>query len=927
MFDMMEFFKFEPGQNIVMQGELGNYFFVTHEGSLDVTIEGKNVNTIGAGQAFGAIALLYDCPRTATVSAKEASGVWGVHGDQFRKVMQAHAQKMYADNRQFLDCINFFDGFSVSTKTRIGELALVNESFPAGAYVLTRGEVPSAMYVVKKGLLTIITEDAEAPAESGDAGKGAGKKPPPEAEDSEEESEEEPRERNLHLGPGDSFGGGCMLDGDPSLYTVVTDEDCELLCLGFSQLKTVFGDDFVGCLQRTFTHYVLRQLTFISHLSYSQRNHIAQAMDVKRYAPHQHVEEGFWLIAVMDGEVSGTADGEAVSLKRGNVRKSEDLVELEMKFRPPDAVDNVGPDSNFPTGLVAGPGGARLVVLSKESMEHALKQLGLSAIDGAEEAQGALDYMRMMLMARKVPIFRELSEEQIEALINSLVCERYTAGALVFKQGEVGSAFYVVAQGEVRVVKDEDTVRILPKGACFGERSLLFDERRSATVEVSTPEAELWSIDRRTFKDIVTENMRKELVHRIRLQETNIDMKQLKHVRLIGSGAFGSVRLVEHKTTGMRYALKRVRKDGSKIPPEVTRECQILAEIDHPFMIQMLKTYETSGSIYMLTELITGGQLYEQLKQMGVLTRKQAQFYVGSVALVLESLHDRGIMYRDLKPENVMLDMQGYLKLVDFGLAKRLDANSERSFTLVGTVFYMAPEVIKRRGYGTEVDIWSLGVMMYEFVCGKLPFGDDLDDDHEICAEILEAPLKFPTRYNDQAGKKLIEGMLRKEPDSRLGMGMGGWDDVKNHKFFKIGMTGSLFNKIVGRELTPPHVPGDEHYSDETELNTKVTLSDAEELATPDAHADALQGKVSHIFRKFDINNDGRIECWELTEVLRSLDEETFSDDVIDGLMASMGGKQNGTVDYEEFLGWIFSPKATAEATLLRDRLDKDLHD
>merc|ERR1719396_229565 len=141
--------------------------------------------------------------------------------------------------------------------------------------------------------------------------------------------------------------------------------------------------------------------------------------------------------------------------------------------------------------------------------------------------------------------------------------------------------------------------------------------------------------------------MQHELQQRIKLQDTSVTLKDLKHLKVVGVGAAGVVRLVEHKKTGMRYALKRVKKKRGKIPEEVEREKRLLAENDHPMVMALVKTFETSKSVYMLTELITGGELHAAIRKIPtVLTRAQAQFYTGSLVLVLEQVSDRNIVYR-----------------------------------------------------------------------------------------------------------------------------------------------------------------------------------------------------------------------------------------------------------------------------------------
>jgi len=803
--ETMEYFEFRRNDVVVEQGKMGTTFFVTQSGTLEVSVNGSVYNTLAAGKAFGGLALLYNCPRTATVKALDTCGVWGANGGTFHKVLQDNAQKHYAENRKFLDSIRLFDGLTSRQKDRVGE-AFFNEVFEGGARVVTEGDTTSAIYFVKKGELQSV--------------KGGVVKPNGEFSGGTEES---------RLGPGDCFGEAALLKNEKAVVTVLTVGRSELLCISVGELREVLGSDLAACLERNFILNGLKKSPVIGQFSSTQQYEIVKAMVIRDYRGGQRVEDGLRFLIVLDGRLSKAGKDSPVSLERGNWYEDGAFVESTQISRTDGSGSRPPPPGEKVEikDLVVGPKGARLGILSKEGLATALKELGLSAVVSAEEAS---DFTRKMVLAKKVHIFRHLSQEQTNKLVKSFVLQRYRKGAHVIKQGEVGSSFFVIANGEVSVMIDGTRVRNLGKNAYFGERALLFDEPRTATVEVLSNEAELWSIEKSTFSQIVKGNMQQELMHRIRLQDTSVTLKDLRHIKVIGAGAAGVVRLVRHKKTQMRYALKRVMKQNGQIPDEVKRECDLLKETDHPFIMTLVNTFETAKSVYILTELITGGELHGAIRQIPtVLSRAHAQFYTGSLVIILEELSDKNIVYRDLKPENVMLDQQGYLKLIDFGIAKKLEEGKSRTFTMIGTPHYMAPEVMRGHGYGTEVDLWSLGVMLFEFVCGYLPFADDLDDPTEVCTAVLKDPLQFPSRYKDTHGRALMQGLLCRQPKKRLGSGIKGYEDVKEAEFFKVGHTGSsLFNKIMGRELDPPVLPRGETYVNPEDL--QITLSDTDEL-------------------------------------------------------------------------------------------------
>lgn len=794
----MEHYEFCQGDLIIEEGKMGNTFFVTEAGTIQVSVSGNVVNTMGPGATFGGLSLLYHGPRTATVVALEDCHIWGANGDTFQAVLQENSMKHYAENRKFLDSIGILDCLTPEQKARAGE-ACMPVLCEKGSRVFTEGEPASSIYFVKKGQLEVLvggSVQANGTLVNGTA--------------------------ISQLLPGDCFGERAILRSEPRTATVIAQESCELLTINIDDLKDVLGDNMATYLERNFILLGLKKTPIYSQFSSSQQSEIVKAMLTKDYQPDANIEDGFLFAIVIDGSITGFNKESPVTLVRGQFYQDGSILESDgdrnLYRQPAKALAAMEKERVAFCKGVAGKGtGARLAALTSTGFASVMKELNLSEGSIAEETS---DYTRKKLVTRKVHVFRHLSHEQIDKLAKSFVSRRYGQGVVVIREGEVGTAFFVIASGEVSVSIRGEKKRVQGKNSYIGERALLFDEPRTATVEVASSDAELWSVDKSTFLDIVKGNMHQELMLRIGLQDADVTLKDLKHIRVIGTGAAGVVRLVEHKKTGMRYALKRVLKQDGAIPEEVRRECELLGENDHPFIVTLVKTFESPRSVYMLQEVLSGGELHDAIRRIPtVLSRSQGQFYTGSLVLILQELSDREIVYRDLKPENVMLDKQGYLKLIDFGIAKKLSEGESRTFTMVGTPHYMAPEVMRGHGYGTEVDLWSLGIMLFEFVCGYLPFADDLDDPTEVCRAVLKEPLQIGKRYKDKNGSALIQGLLTRQPKKRLGAGINGYEDVRNMEFFKVGhVDGSLFDKIMGRELDPPVVPPGEVYGESEEV-------------------------------------------------------------------------------------------------------------
>jgi cGMP-dependent protein kinase len=210
--------------------------------------------------------------------------------------------------------------------------------------------------------------------------------------------------------------------------------------------------------------------------------------------------------------------------------------------------------------------------------------------------------------------------------------------------------------------------------------------------------------------------------------------------------------------------------------------------------MKMVKYMKNENFIFFLMEYIKGKELWEVIRDIGLLNKEQTQFYSGSMLLAINYLHKKKVIYRDIKPENIMVNDIGYIKIIDFGTVKEI---KERTSTIIGTPHYMAPEIVKGGGYTFQVDIWSIAVCMYEFFCGKLPFADDYDDPMMVYKSVMTEELEFPHYIHDEPFKNLLQKMLRKSPANRLWK----FQQIKQDLYFK----GFDWNKLISLSLVPPY--------------------------------------------------------------------------------------------------------------------------
>ncbi|KAI9807783.1 MAG: hypothetical protein M1825_005088 [Sarcosagium campestre] len=271
--------------------------------------------------------------------------------------------------------------------------------------------------------------------------------------------------------------------------------------------------------------------------------------------------------------------------------------------------------------------------------------------------------------------------------------------------------------------------------------------------------------------------------------------------RTLGTGSFGRVHLVQSKHNNRFYAVKVLKKTQvvkMKQVEHTNDERRMLGLVKHPFLITLWGTFQDAKNLYMVMDFVEGGELFSLLRKSQRFPNPVAKFYAAEVTLALEYLHSMHIIYRDLKPENLLLDRHGHLKITDFGFAKEVP---DITWTLCGTPDYLAPEVVASKGYNKSVDWWSLGILIFEMLCGFTPFWDG-GSPMKIYENISKGRVKYPPYIHPDA-QGLLQQLITPDLTKRLGNLHGGSQDVKQHPWF----AEVTWERLAKKDIDAPYVP------------------------------------------------------------------------------------------------------------------------
>ncbi|GIL52865.1 hypothetical protein Vafri_8639 [Volvox africanus] len=774
------------------------------------TVEGHTVRILQKpGWLFGDVALLFHSPRTASVVAKTNITVWAMDRRTFLKFVMKHAQGARA--LRFLRKLPLLKGLSDNDLIRAAS-RMPQRMYEDGQPLIRIGERGDELFLIRYGKVRVFRPD----------GNGG-------------------HVEVAVLGRGQFVGERAVINDKLRSADCVAQGQVQVVVLKKREFMDLDNPLLAWMLDYDAVSAVIRSLPHFKGLKQEQMENILDRFDAREELLQDDtiLNQGDLLeklYVVKIGEIALFRNGE--------------------KVEDPSFVHEIAGFSYFGESSLTQTVKCPYTVRVASETLHMLT-LPKRQVDSFMGRDTGLKSDEAVVAALKKSRFlATMTEPEFKELLKMCELTSYNPGEVIaVANSSVTNKIFLVKSGEVMVVAADlalpDTGEVDVRKLAGSERQRLqagsvFNDKALNSPETASLEASLVAATPCNVITFTTSDVERVMGGRALSRSRNamagagaeqpkfpkVKFTELEFHRIIGTGQFGLVRVVRNIKTNEVYALKVMHKAPiveSKQIEHVINERKILEEAcAHPFCVRICGAYQDRSSLYLLQEWVPGGELFHHLDVEGAFDEPTAMFYAANVLLALEFLHNKGIVYRDLKPENLLLDTQGYIKMADFGFAKYIAG--EKTFTICGTPDYQAPEVIMRRGTTKAADYWALGVLIFEMLVGDPPFKSLTGDPWDTFRRTLSGRFYVPNFISDQAAD-LIFKLLQVNPDKRLGSDRRlGADEIKRHRWFsridwkaleqrrlpapfrprvRNPLDTSNFDNFDNVDLEPPPVPAD----------------------------------------------------------------------------------------------------------------------
>ena len=443
-----------------------------------------------------------------------------------------------------------------------------------------------------------------------------------------------------------------------------------------------------------------------------------------------------------------------------------------------------------------------------------------------------ISYLNLIYSLMNIfPLFSKMELKEILNVARHIKSKTYHKSEIIVQQNSQINFLYLIADGTVKLTKNNKKIKIIDKSSFFGDYNILSDEPSSYNYVAKSNEVIVYLIKSDFFNELLYYNndIKESIKNKTLLEENTISLNDLYYLSYLGRGRFGNVCLVHNELCF--YAIKTISKSFAEKQKFGVKylllEKKTLRSLDHPFVLKLVKTLKNENWLFFLMEQIKGINMHEYLNSRKIKKNLyETKFYAACLFLAITYLHSKRIVHRDIKPANLMIDSKGYVKVIDFGTAKKLKKD-EKTKTVIGTPNFIAPEVLKGKGYSYSCDFWSIGICIYYIFYGSLPFGNNSIEIMDTYNEILEKEVSFPEKNNNEINS-LVSSLLEKNENKRN----CDFRSIKNHLLF------SDFNwdELIQYKVKPPYVPGkDWRHNEENLQNINipfVTFIDNEKCDT-----------------------------------------------------------------------------------------------
>ena len=711
----------------------------------------KIMKDLGPWESFGEISFYNGKKRDEIVITQECVELYLIDSESCRELLKRNNEIILKEKYNFLNNISIFESLDKISKYNVAQ-KLRKKDFPPNTKIISRGEVGDKLYIIKEGIVSCRIGVKEI----------------------------------RKISNNEYFGENTLLIEQKRGADIITLQKCICYELSKDDLKEALSDDFIDVILFCFFTYCINNNTYMKKIIIESLIHsIFRCFSLKQYAkkeficspksPDEFKRNTKRLIIVVSGSIY---QNQKMLYQKGNIIGEEIFQDYNNK--------------NISEEISAYPD----CITLEATIDDLAKVMKIDL--NKEKPYNILRYINKL---KKSYLFKNLSENTLESIAKNMKKEKFNKGDVIIQEGTSGNTFYLISKGKVSITKEGKSLRVLDTGECLGEKSLLSNDSLRTASAIAEDKVICYVISKKEFDMILKDpNTREYLLKKLALQNTDIQLNDLYYIKFLGKGKFGSVSLVHNKQN--LYAIKAISikmvEKEKMLWKYFVNERNIMLSLDHPFIVKMVKSLRNNKYCFILMEFVNQMNLDEHLSKKR--TKKniyETQFYIGSILLMLDYLQKKYIAHRDIKPSNIMIDANGYLKMIDFGTAKVL---KDYTSTIIGTPHYIAPEILQGKGYSLSCDFWSLGICMYEIFYGIYPFGNSANEVIDIYKEVLKKNLVYPKDSNKFVNvNEFIKELLSKKVNERV----CNVSKLKQKPFFE----GFEFNKLNDFQLQPPFKP------------------------------------------------------------------------------------------------------------------------